>query len=435
MLCVLAVFVPSFFMVGAAKAMFLPLSLAVGFSMIASYLLSSTLVPILSVWLLRGHEQAPAGETKREGQFARFQRRYASLAQRVVRMRWLVLAIYLAIAGLVVVFLGQRLGTEIFPRVDAGQFQARLRGPTGTHVDGTEAIALQALDIIKNEVGPTNVEITLGFVGVHASSYPINLIYLWNGGSEEGVVQVQLKRGTPIRIEALKERLRKRFAEQLADVSFSFEPSDIVSRVMSLGAPTPIEVAVSGPNLAVNREFAEKVKDKLSRISTLRDVQFGQALDYPTVDVNVNRERAGLMGVKMAEVSRSLVAATSSSRFTVPNYWADPNSGVAYQIQVQIPQNYMDSIEQAQNIPVTYRNGEAILLRNIATVTEGTRVGQYERYNMQRMITVTANLGGADLGTVAQQVMSAIKRLGNPPPRVSVAVRGQVVPMQQMLDG
>src|SRR5213078_1594354 len=157
-------------------------------------------------------------------------------------------------------------------------------------------------------------------------------------------------------------------------------------------------------------------------------------LDYPTVDVVVNRERAGLMGVKMADVSRSLVAATSSSRFVVPNFWADPNSGVAYQIQVQIPQSYMESVEGAQNIPVTYRNGEAILLRNIANVTEGTTVGQYERYNMQRMITVTANLAGADLGSVANQVMNAINKLGTPPPRVSVAVRGQVVPMQQMLD-
>src|SRR5438093_1043572 len=435
MLCVLAVFVPSFFMVGAAKAMFLPLSLSVGFSMVASYLLSSTLVPILSVWVLRGHEEAAAGQPKVEGQFDRFQKRYAALAQRVVRARWLVVGAYLAAAAIMIVFIGRQLGTEIFPKVDAGQLQVRLRAPTGTHVDGTEAMALQALEIIKNEVGPQNVEITLGFVGVHASSYPINLIYLWNGGSEEGVVQVQLKRGAPVRIEELKERLRKKFAAQLPEVSFSFEPSDIVSRVMSLGASTPIEVAVSGPNLAANREFAEKVRDKLQNIPTLRDVQFGQALDYPTVDVAVNRERAGLMGVKMAEVSRSLVAATSSSRFVVPNYWADPNSGVAYQIQVQIPQNYMDSIEEAQNIPVTYRNGEAILLRNIAKVTEGTTPGQYERYNMQRMITVTANIAEADLGSVSKAVMSAIKELGSPPPRVNVAVRGQIVPMQQMMGG
>jgi multidrug efflux pump subunit AcrB len=261
------------------------------------------------------------------------------------------------------------------------------------------------------------------------------LIYLWNGGSEEGVLQVQLKRGTPIRIEELKERLRKRFAEQLPDVSFSFEPSDIVSRVMSLGASTPIEVAVSGPNLTANREFAEKVKERLQKISALRDVQFGQALDYPTVDVAVNRERAGLMGVKMSEVSRSLVAATSSSRFVVPNYWADPNSGVAYQIQVQVPQANMNSVEEAQNLPVSYRDGKAILLRDIASVKEGTTVGQYERYNMQRMITVTANIADTDLGSVTKQVAQALREVGAPPPRVNVALRGQVVPMQQMFDG
>src|SRR5438552_16343064 len=435
MLCVLSVFVPSFFMVGAAKAMFLPLSLAVGFSMVASYFLSSTLVPILSVWVLPGHERDSAGPPEPEGQFARFQKRYASLALMVVRARRLVVGAYLAVAAALIFFIGRHLGTEVFPKVDAGQLQVRLRAPTGTHVDGTEAIALQALDVIKSEVGANNVAITLGFIGVHGSSYPINLIYLWNGGSEEGVAQVQLKPGTPVRIEELKERLRKKFTAQLPEATFSFEPSDIVSRVMSLGAPTPIEVAVSGPNLAADREFAEKVREELRKIPTLRDVQFGQALDYPTVDVVVNRERAGLMGVKMAEVSRSLVAATSSSRFVVPNYWADPNSGVAYQVQVQIPQKDMTSLEEAKNIPVNYRNGETVLLRNIANVTEGTTVGQYERYNMQRMITVTANIAGADLGTVAQQVRNTIKEIGQPPPSVNVAVRGQVVPMQQMLNG
>ena len=433
MLCILAMFVPTLFMVGAARAMFLPLSLAVGFSMIASYLLSTTLVPILSVWFLRGHEQSAKGQP--ESRFTRFQRAYAGCMQRVVRARWVVLGLYLIFAALIIVLIGPRLGTEIFPKVDIGQLQVRLRAPAGSQVDRTEAVALQVLDIIKYEVGPTNVEITLGFVGVHAPSYPINLIYLWNGGSEEGVVQVQLKSGAQIPIPELRERLRKKFAQQLPGVTFSFEPSDIVSRVMSLGSPTPIEVAVSGPNLPANREFAEKVKTRLEKIPALRDVQFGQSLDYPTVDVVVNRERAGLMGVKMADVSRSLVAATSSSRFVVPNYWADPNSGVAYQLQLQIPQARMNSLDQAKNLPITSRDGAAILLRNIASVAEGTAVGQYQRYNMQRMITVTANIAGADLGTVARDVAQAIHELGNPPPRVNVAVRGQVVPLQQMLDG
>jgi multidrug efflux pump subunit AcrB len=433
MLCILAMFVPTLFMTGAARAMFLPLSLAVGFSMVASYVLSTTLVPILSVWFLRGHEGS--AHERRDGGFPKFQKRYAEVLGRVVRVRWLILGIYLAAAVCVMVFVGGQLGTEIFPKVDAGQLQVRLRAPAGSQVERTEGVALKALDIIKNEVGPTNVAITLGFVGVHGASYPINLVYLWNGGSEEGVVQVQLKPAAHIGISELRERLRRKFAQQMPDVNFSFEPSDIVSQVMSLGAATPIEVAVSGPNLAANREFAGKVKERLEKIPSLRDVQFGQSLDYPTVDVTVNRERAGVMGIKMADVSRSLVAATSSSRFVVPNYWADPNSGVAYQLQVQVPQARMDSIEQAQNLPIAYRANESVLLRNIAKVSEGTAVGQYARYNMQRMLTVTANITGADLGTVSKQVAQALRELGEPPAKVSLAVRGQVVPLQQMLDG
>jgi multidrug efflux pump subunit AcrB len=439
MLCVLAVFVPSFFMAGAARAMFVPLSLAVGFSMIGSYLLSNSLVPILSVWVLRGHEgaleEAVAAEQKLETQFETIRSCYGRIVQRAVRRRWWVIATYLVLAAAAFVLLGRHLGTEIFPRVDAGQLQVRLRAPTGTEVQGTERVALQVLDLIQQEAGSNNVEITLGFIGVPPPTYPINLIYLWNGGSQEAVLQVQLKRGTPIPVEELKERLRQRFGEELPQVSFSFEPSDIVSRVMSLGAPTPIEVAVSGPNLATDREVADKIRERLRTIPALRDVQLGQALDYPTVEVAVDRERAGLMGVKMAEVSRSLVAATSSSRFIVPNFWADPNSGVSYQVQVQVPQNTMNSVEEARNTPVAYRNGEAVLLRNVAKVTEGSAVGEYDRYNMQRMVTVTANVAGTDLGSVARQVAQAIEETGTLPPRVSVAVRGQVVPMRQMFDG
>ncbi len=436
MLCVLAVFVPSFFMEGAAKAMFIPLSLAVGFSMVTSYLLASTFVPVISTWIIRAHRKEEIDHARKSYlSFARFQNSYKTVLQSIIRLRWLIAGAYLIVTGVVIVFMGRQLGTEIFPRVDAGQLQLRLRAPTGTHVTGTEEIALQVLDIIKKEAAEENIAVTLGFVGVHAPSYPINLIYLWNGGSEEGVLQVQLKRGTRLGIEELKERLRRRFAEELPEVNFSFEPSDIVSRVMSLGASTPIEVAVSGPNLTANQAFAEKVKERLRRIPSLRDVQFGQALDYPTVEVVVNRERAGIMGVKMSEVSRSLVAATSSSRFVVPNYWADPNSGVAYQIQVQVPQTYMTSMEEAQNLPVSYRNNKAILLRNIASVKEGTTVGQYERYNMQRMVTITANLSDTDLGTVTKQVTQALKDVGDPQPRISLALRGQVVPMQQMFDG
>ncbi len=294
---------------------------------------------------------------------------------------------------------------------------------------------MHALDLIKQEVGPQNVQISLAFIGVHGANYPINLIYLWNGGPEEGVLQVQLKKGAPVQVEALKERLRKKFSAELPEVSFSFEPSDIVSRVMSLGAPTPIEVAVSGPNFAADRAFAETIREHLKQIPELRDLQFGQSLDYPTVNVNVDRQKAGLLGVRMEDVSRSLVTATWSSRFVVPNYWADPNSGVAYQVQVQVPQLQMSTLEQAKNVPILNREKHGLLLRDVATVSEGTAVGQYQRYNMQRLVTVTANIADTDLGSVAARVAGSLKGLGKPPPGVTVTVRGQIVPLNQMMEG
>ena len=430
MLCILAVFIPSLFMVGAAKSLFVPLSLAVGFAMVASYILSSTLVPILSVWLLRRH----AGDVGHEKPGA-LQSAYARLVGLCVNLRWLILPAYLALTILIVLVLGRGLGTEIFPAVDAGQFQLRLRAPTGTRIDETEKIALKTLDVVKEEVGAQNIEISLGFVGVHASSYPINTIHLWTGGPEEAVLQVQLRRGTPVRIQALQERLRHRLAELLPQVRTSFEPSDIVSRVMSFGASTPIEVAVTGPDLTANQAFADKVKEALSKISSLRDLQFAEAPDYPTVKVNVDRERAGIMGMNVADVARSVVTATYSSRFVAPIYWADPKTGIGFQVQVQIPQAQMNSLEDIQNIPITRKGGSPMLLRDLASVTPGTAYGQIDRYNMQRSITLNANIVGEDLGRVADRISAALDALGAPPAKVTVTVRGQITPMRQMLTG
>jgi multidrug efflux pump subunit AcrB len=436
MLCVLAVFVPSFFMQGAARALFVPLALAVGFAMAAAYLLASTLVPVVAVWLLRAHRgDSHSAVSATPTGFAAFQERFRRVVRGVVAWSGAAVCVYLIAAVAVTVLLFSRLGTDIFPKVDAGQLQVRLRAPAGTQIAGTERAALKTLDVISKAVGASNVEITLAFVGVHGSAYPINFIYLWNGGPEESVVQVQLKAGTNVDIGDLKERLRRTFASEMPDIAFSFEPSDIISRVMSFGSATPVEVAISGSDLAADRAFAEKVRDKVRAIRELRDVQFGQSLDYPTIDVNVDRQKAGLMGIRMNDVSRSLVTATSSSRFVVPNYWADPNSGVAYQIQVQIPQARMDSLEEARNVPILNRGGQTLLLRDVATVTEGTAVGQYERYNMQRMVTVTANIENADLGSVASKLSRALEDLGKPPAGVNVAVRGQIAPMQQMLSG
>jgi multidrug efflux pump subunit AcrB len=244
---------------------------------------------------------------------------------------------------------------------------------------------------------------------------------------------VQLKHGVA-KVEQLKEKLRKRLPEVLPGVRFSFEPSDIVSRVMSFGSPTPVQVAVTGQNLTDSRAFAQKVSAELAKLPALRDLQYEQSLDYPAMKVEIDRERAGVLGVNVEQIAKALIEATSSSRYTSPSFWADPKTGVGYQIQVEIPFAEMNSAEAVRNVPVADRSGRQISVRNVADVTDGKVLGEYDRYNMQRTITLNANISGEDLGSVADKIDKAVAAAGKPPEKVTVAVRGQISPMRSLLD-
>jgi multidrug efflux pump subunit AcrB len=455
MLCILAVFIPSFFMEGSARALFVPLALAVGFAMIVSYLLSSTFVPVLSVWLLRRSHNAPGASDR--SLFGRLRDGYAWTLGGVLRLRWLIVGVYVVAAALVIWFVGGRLGTEIFPTVDAGQFQLRLRAPTGTRMEWTEQMALQALEAVKETVGPDNVALSLGYVGTVPSSYPINCVYQFMSGPEDSFLRIALKPGSGVRVAELKERLRRDLPPRLQDwfrkkllaegmpadqatqraaaLRLSFEPADIVNQVMSFGSPTPVEVAVSGPNLAETTAYMQEIRKRLEQVPSLRDVQIAQPLDYPTVPVRLDRERAGASGVTAQDVARSLVAATSSSRFVVPNYWADPKTGIGYQVQVEIPPPRMDSAAQVGQIPIQNNAGGHVLLRDVARVGEGTMPGEYDRYDTKRLLSVTANIQGEDLGRVADRVAQALTEAGAPPKGATVEVRGQITPMRQMFNG
>jgi multidrug efflux pump subunit AcrB len=425
MLCILAVFVPNFFMTGAAKALFLPLSLAVGFAMIASYLLSSTLVPILSIWWHR--EPRPTSQT---GPTSPTALRWLFLPS--ISTRHILVPAYLAGTIFAITVFIPFLGTEIFPQIDAGQLQLRLRAPTATRLETTEQIATCTLAIIGEEAP---IATSMGLIGVHAPNYPVNLIHQWNSGPEEATLQIQLKEdGSRMPIDELREKLRGRLAVEFPGVLFSFEPADIVSRVMALGSPTPIEVAVSGKDFAASRAHAETLRTKLAALKDLRDVQFSQTLDYPSVDVNIDRERAGLLGVKMSDATRSLVAATASSRFTVPNYYADPKTGQSMSLQVQVPATMMKSLEDLRNLPISAADKAPVPLRNIAKISEGSTIGQYDRYNMSRTVSIIANLHDQPLGSIAKQVEKVIA--DNPAPTgVNVALRGQVPPMKELQTG
>ena len=430
MFCILAVFVPSFFMVGAGRQLFVPLSLAVAFSMVASYLLSSSLVPVFSVWLIKeGHR----GQ-EREDLFGRIKSLYDRLLSSVLRLRWPLVIGYLAVAIGIVWALLPKLGTEIFPDSNAPLLRIRLRAPTGTRIEETERIVLRALDVIRREAGSGKVEITSDFVGVVPSSYPVDLIHLFTSGPQEAIIQVALKQSAP-RGEAFHERLRESLKRQLPEVQISFEAADIVTQVMSFGSPTPIEVAIQGISLKDDYAYARKVRTQMANLNFLRDLQMAQAPDFPTLDVNIDRDRAGQFGLTMADVVRSVVPATSSSRFTQPNYWRDPNSGNAFQIQVELPQNRMQSVESVGDIPVMQEGQNQTRLADIAELKSGTMPGLIERYNGQHVVSLTANIHGVTLGEAARKLKEVLAAAENAPKGVSVSLRGEIPPLEQTLAG
>jgi multidrug efflux pump subunit AcrB len=461
MLCILAVFIPSFFMQGSARNLFVPLSLAVGFSMVSSYLLSSTFVPVVSTWLLRHYHPQPSGSPGRFS-FVRFQAGYAGVLGGAVRLRWVLLAGYLGLAGALVAWWvagHPGLGREIFPRVDSGQFQLRLRAPDGTPLDITRDLTLEALQEIAQEVGPDNVAITVSLVGTASYNYPINAIYLWTMGPQEAVLRIALKPDSGRRVESLKETLRSRLKSQLTKwlrnrlaedkvppeearkrvrgLTLSFEPADIVNEVMSFGSPTPVEVAVSGPDFQANRAYAAKVFQKLAGgIKSLRDLQYVQSMKYPTLEIELDREYLAEAGLPVADVAYALRPFTLSSRFVARNFWADPKSGIGYQVQVQLAEEKFESVEDLKNLPIKRVGDTQFLLRDVAkSIRQKPEPGEYDRYNMKRMVSMTANVHGEDLGRVDGKIAEALGAAGKPPTGVAVDVRGQLVPMRQMFNG
>ena len=430
MFCILAVFVPSFFMVGVSRQLFVPLSLAVAFSMIASYLLSSSLVPLFSTWLMR---EAHRGE-EHEGMFGVLRSFYERYLRLVLRFRWPLVLGYLAVAfGLLYVLL-PRMGTELFPDANAPLLRVRLRAPAGTRIEQTERIVLRALNVIQQDAGKDNVQITSDFMGVVPPSYPVDLIHLFTSGPQEAIIQVAVKPDTP-RGEALRERIRANLRRELPECQISFEAADIVSQVMSFGSPTPIEVAVQGASLANDYGYAQKIQSQLAKLDFVRDLQFAQEYNYPTLDINISRQRAGQFGLTMADVVRSVVPATSSSRFTQPNYWRDPNSGNAFQIQVELPQNRMQSVDSVGQLPIMLDGHRDTELINLAQMKLGTMPGLIERFNGQHIISLTANIHGITLGEASQKLNQALARVGTPPRGVKVVMKGEIPPLEQTISG
>ncbi len=428
LLSILAVFVPALFMSGIPKAMFMPLSLAVGFAMIASFLLSQTFVPVVANWLLKDHLSHDADPVFS----GRMKRRYEAYGQRLQgRFKSITILFLLcsfALAALLLMF----TGTALFPSSDSGQVQVRLRMPVGTRFERTEDATRKLLQLSDSIAGKDNTDISSAFIGTQPSSYPVNYIHLWTGGPHESVTRIKLKKGV-IRVAAFKEQLRAAVSKTMPEVKISFEPGDIVEQVLNLGSTNPLEISVVNRNLAEGRKTAGQLMQRLSAIPSLRDLQIATPLDYPAIRLDVDRVKAGQLGITSEQIARSTTAATSSSRFTAPSYWLDKATGTAYQVQVQYPEYRMNSTAALEAIPVSGGMGTTHYLSEVASWKQTVIPGEYDRLNQQRYVTITANIHRQDPGSVFRQVRASIAAFGKLPNGAKIILRGQPDLLQETL--
>lgn len=435
--CILAVFAPAFTMVGIPGALFLPLALAIGFSMVVSFLLSQTFVPVMANWFMKAHghahthptaSEATGDETEQKhllsetadldndgkiGRFEKFRMRFNRFMERLLAYRKPVTLLYLLGITALAVLMLNTIGRDVLPKVNSSQFQLRLRAPDGTRVERTEEKAIAVLNELEKMVGKEHIAITSAYVGQHPSLFSVNPIYLFTAGPHEAVFQVSLK-DYHVNMDEFKDKVRERIKAILPDVKLSFEPIELTDKVLSQGSPTPVEVRIAGKNKKQNEEYANRIVEKLKKISYLRDVQIAQPIRYPALNIDIDRTRAAQLGIDMNDISKSLIASTSSSRYTDKNIWVDEKAGLSYNVQVQVPLNQMKSKEEINEIPLL-RNSLRPVLGDVATITPGVTYGENDNLGAMPYLSVTANLYDTDLGTAGTDVRRAIASLGELP--------------------
>ena len=459
LLCILAVFAPAFTMSGIPGSLFLPLALAIAFSMITSYLMAQTFVPILANYLMKGHhgkgkakgmtdeeefrqaglsstdekdpwaekhklaEQAGTGEGGKITGFDKFRARFLRFMQRLFPYRKPIGIAYIVLGMGGAFLLINSIGRDVLPKSNSGQFQLRQRAPDGTRIERSEEYMLKTLSILDTLVGHDNISVTSAMVGMHGSQFSTNPVYLFMAGPQEGVLQVSLKEDYKVKMDDLKDKLRNKIIEDMPNMKVSFEPIELTDKILSQGSPTPIEVKLTGKNKKINEEYANKVIEKLKQISYLRDVQLGQAIHYPAINIDIDRIRAAQLGTDAAAISRSLIAATSSSRFTEKNIWVDHTSNLSYFVQVQVPENKMTSIHDIGETPIV-PNQSSPQLSDVASITADSVYGEADDIGPTPVLSVTANLYKKDLGSATKDVDVAIASLGKLPRGLTIETRG-----------
>lgn len=430
MLCILAVFAPALMMSGIPGSLFMPLAMAIGFSMIASFVLSQTFVPVMANWMMK-HDPKTC-ENHKPDWFSGFRERFVRLLSVLMKSRKIIVSISLAAALCAGFGLYQITGKDVLPSVNSRQFQVRIKAAEGTRIEVTEIKVKKFLEHLKNKVGKDNIAISSVFIGQHPSTFAVSPIYLYNAGPHEALMQVALKefKGNS---DELKDELRGYYKEKMPDLQISFEPIELTEKILSQGANNPIEVRVSGMMKKMNRMYAEKLLVKLKEIKYLRDQQIPQSMNYPALQINIDRVRAAQLGLDAQDIAKSLVAATASTRYTNKNFWVGGMMGIAYDVQVQTPQNILNSKEELANLPLS-KNSDRPVLGDVASITSTKELG--ESYNLGTMgyTTVTANTHKTDLEQASKDVKKAIESLGELPKGVNIEVAGMAPVLDETLN-
>lgn len=447
LLCILAVFAPSFIMTGVPRAMFLPLSLSIGFAMIASFFAAQSLVPVVANWWLKaekfshGHSHAGLAldnaevkeinehltqeesvpEEKKAG-FERFKSGFVSVLENAMKRSGLIVAVYVVGSLLLAGGCYWWIGKDLMPHVNAGQFQLRLRMPDGTRLERTEAGLHEVLNIIDSTVDG-HVAISSAYVGLIPSSYGTSNLYIFNSGTHEAVLQVNLDENYKTDIEKLKDQLRANITAKIPEMRLSFEPIDLTEKIMAQGASTPIELRVAGKDMKQIAGYAEGLVSRLKEISFLRDVQIAQPLHFPVISIEIDRLKLAQMGLNIYQVARSVTASTSSSRFTEKNQWLDEKVAYTYQVQVQVPEYSMTAINDLKEIPLVPGQPRPVLA-DVATFRTTEMPGEYDRAGPRRFVTVSANITGKDLGAATAAVQKVVREAGTPPKGLVVELKG-----------
>ena len=432
-LCICIVFVPMFFLTGVARYLFVPLAEAVIFAMMASFLLSRTLVPTLAMYLLDREHALPQRAFERA--FDRFREGYRGLLETAMHHRKAFIGGF-AVFCLISVGYSQFLGRDFFPEVDAGQIRLHLRARSGLRIEETARLTDEVEAVIRKTVAASDLATVLDNIGLPTSGLNLSLGNTGTIGSSDAEVLVQL---TPERTTPTKDyirTLRATLPTAFPGTEFFFQPADIVSQILNFGAPAPIDVAVTGTNQRANYALAQKLAASLRRIPGLVDLRLQQRFDAPTLKMNIDRSRAQSVGLSTRDVAQNVLLTLSSSFQTSPTFFVDPKNGANYPLAVQTPQYRITSMDELQNTPVRTAGGGQQILANLVSLSPSTRAATASHYNAQPMINIYASVDGRDLGAVATEVERETKAVEKDLPRgSSIAIRGQIQTMHDSFSG